>query len=111
MAEGFAYRRVVIKISGEAFCPPGQFGIASDSLDMFAKELLPVYQGALQIAIVVGAGNFFRGRDLVDSRYLRRTTADTMGMLATVINALALVDALNSHGMKACAFSAVEMGG
>lgn len=111
MAEGFAYRRVVIKISGEAFCPPGQFGIASDSLDMFAKELLPVYQGALQMAIVVGAGNFFRGRDLVDSSYLRRTTADTMGMLATVINALALVDALNSHDMKACAFSAVEMGG
>jgi len=105
-----AYRRVVLKISGEAFCKQEQFGISSEPLEAFVKELLPVYQQGLQMGIVVGAGNFFRGRDLVNFRFLRRTTADAMGMLATVINALALVDALTSKGINASAFSAIEIG-
>ena len=110
MAKELAYRRIVLKISGEAFGKQGQFGLSVDSLENFTKELFPVYQQGLQIGIVVGAGNFFRGRDLVNFRFLRRTTADTMGMLATVINALALSDALNSQGIKSCTFSAVPMG-
>ncbi len=106
-----AYRRVLIKVSGESFCGPGRFGIDPSSLEAIADELLGVREMDVQIGLVVGAGNIFRGRPLAETDLITRTTADAMGMLATVMNALALTDALEHHGAEARALTAIPMGG
>ncbi len=109
MSGALRYKRVVLKISGEAFCLPGQTGIDAGALASAVDEILPVVEMGVQMGIVVGAGNFVRGRDLADDPTIGRVTADTMGMLATVINALALRDALAARGVAAEVLGAIPM--
>jgi uridylate kinase len=98
MASQGPYRRVVLKLSGEALCAPGGFGIDPDRLDALARQLAELQALKVQAAVVIGGGNFLRGRALAETGALARTTADAMGMLATVMNALALGDALARRG-------------
>ena len=92
------YRRVVLKISGEGFGKPGGFGIDGKSLRRIAEEILGVAELGGEVAVVVGGGNFLRGATLATESPVHEATAHYMGMLATVINALALQDMLESLG-------------
>jgi uridylate kinase len=93
------YKRVVIKLSGEALMGSQEFGIARDMIRYVAEEIRSVVVLGVQVAIVVGGGNIFRG--IAASSYgMDRTSADHMGMLATVINSLALQDALEKHDVQ-----------
>lgn len=92
------YRRVLLKISGEGFCPPGQLGIQREQLDRVASEIHEVAELGVQLAVVVGGGNFFRGTLFAKDLGIEVATGDYMGMLATVLNALALQEALDRHG-------------
>jgi uridylate kinase len=93
------YQRVVIKLSGEALMGSQEFGIAGDMIRYVAEEIRSVVLLGVQVAIVVGGGNIFRG--IAASSYgMDRTSADHMGMLATVINSLALQDALEKHDVQ-----------
>ena len=102
MAAGEAkYRRIVLKVSGEGLAREGHFGIDEDALAVTAEEIAAVTALGVQVALVIGGGNFFRGRQVADSRRIARPTADTMGMLATTMNALALRDCLEGGGVPA----------
>ena len=90
------YKRVLIKLSGEALCGENGFGINQKTIDKVIKQISEVNDMGVQIGIVIGGGNFWRGRQGTN---MDRTTADHMGMLATVINALALQDALEHKGV------------
>ena len=93
------YKRVVIKLSGEALMGNQEFGIGPDMIRFVAEEIRSVVSLGVQVAIVVGGGNIFRG--IAASSYgMDRTSADHMGMLATVINSLALQDALEKQGVQ-----------
>ena len=109
MATGEPYRRVVLKLSGEALCASGGFGIDPEAIERLAGELKAAHEVGSQIGLVVGGGNFIRGRT-VAAEWLDRAVADSMGMLATVINALALAEALEAAGLDAVATSAVPVG-
>ncbi|MCL1982443.1 MAG: UMP kinase [Clostridiales bacterium] len=100
------YKRVILKISGEALAGENKFGLNEEMLLRVAKEIKEVKALGVQIAIVVGGGNFWRGRA---SKSMDRATADYMGMLATVINAMALQDAFESIGIPTRVQSAIEM--
>jgi uridylate kinase len=102
------YRRVVVKISGEALVGDGKFGIDPGVLDEVALELKGAHDLGTEIAVMVGGGNIFRGLAGAQ-RGMNRVTADLMGMLGTVINALALRDALEDHGMATRVQTAIEM--
>ena len=103
-----AYRRVLLKLSGEFF-GAGQVGVDPDVIAAVAKEIAqPVKQG-VQVAIVVGGGNFFRGAELAQ-RGMERSRADYMGMLGTVMNALALQDFLEQAGVETRVQTAITMG-
>ena len=95
---GPRYRRVLLKISGEGFCPPGGFGIHSEQLERVAGEIGELADLGVQIAVVVGGGNFLRGGHFAKDLGIEIATADYMGMLATVLNALALQEALERRG-------------
>lgn len=99
------YKRVLIKLSGEALSSPGKT-IDYDKLDAVVEALGRISRAGVQMGLVVGGGNIFRGRS---SGEMNRTDADHMGMLATVINAVALKDALLRSGVDACVMSAIEM--
>lgn len=102
------YRRVMLKLSGEALLGKRQHGISPETCAAIAQELKEVTQLGVQLAIVIGGGNIFRG--LAGTKHgLDRTTGDYMGMLATVINALALQDALEKTGVHTRVQSAIEM--
>ena len=102
------FRRVMLKLSGEALMGDRGYGIDPSMLDTVAREIHEVHNAGLQIAIVIGGGNIFRG--LNSSAYgMGRTTADHMGMLATVINSLALGEALNNLGSETRVMSAIDM--
>lgn len=88
------YKRVVLKISGEGFCPPGSFGIHREELDRIANEISNVANLGVQVAVVCGGGNFMRGATFSRDLGIDIATADYMGMLATVLNALSLQEAL-----------------
>lgn len=90
------YKRVLIKLSGEALSGESGFGIDFDVLDKIVEQLTEIHKLGAEIGIVIGAGNFWRGRQ---GGKMDRTTADHMGMLATVINSLALQDALEHKGV------------
>jgi len=92
------YRRVILKISGESFCRPGGFGIDADELDAIAAEIAEAAKVGVEIAVVVGGGNIIRGGDLAATGRIDQSTADYMGMLGTVINGLALKEALERAG-------------
>ncbi len=102
------YRRVVLKLSGEALLGSREHGIAPETCDAIAEEIKEVKTSGVQLAIVIGGGNIFRGL-AGEKRGMDRATADYMGMLATVINALALQDALEKHGVQTRVQSAIEM--
>jgi len=103
-----AYRRVVLKLSGEALMGDRPFGIAPPVLGKVAAEVDRAHQVGTELAIVVGGGNIFRGLAAAEQG-LSRVTGDYMGMLATVINALALRDALQAQGLETRVQSAIEM--
>lgn len=98
--------KVLIKISGEALSGKDGFGINDDAIKHLADEIKNIYDLGVKIAIVVGGGNFFRGRTGGD---IDRATADYMGMLATVMNALALQDTFISKGIRAKAVTSIEI--
>lgn len=103
------YSRVVVKLSGEALCgEKGGFGIHPDALHELAAELASVHRMGVQLAIVVGGGNIFRGLKGA-SAGMDRSQSDYMGMLATVINSLALQDALERAGCATRVMTAIEI--
>src|SRR5512132_1347326 len=102
------YRRVVVKVSGEALMGPDSFGIHQPTLERVAADLLASRRLGVAIAVVVGGGNIFRGVN-VSEKGIPRVTGDVMGMLATVMNALALESALERAGVAARTLSALGM--
>jgi uridylate kinase len=102
------FKRILLKLSGEALAAGQGFGVDPSRIHEVAKELAEVNALGIQIAIVVGGGNFFRGV-AVQAKEMDRVSADHMGMLATVINALALQDALEKQGVYTRVQSAIEM--
>jgi uridylate kinase len=102
------YRRILLKLSGEVLAGSAGYGIDSTMLDYLASEVRSVHQRGVQVGIVIGAGNIFRGVQGT-SHGIARATGDAMGMLATVMNSLALNDALEEHGVSACVQTAIEM--
>ncbi len=109
-AGAFRYRRVLLKISGEAFCRSGGFGVDPDELNVIAREIGNAHHGGkVQLAVVVGGGNIIRGAKLADEGLIDQSTADYMGMLGTVINALALKEALEHIGHPARVLSAMNL--
>jgi uridylate kinase len=105
---GAKYRRVLIKLGGEALANPGGFGISPHMAEEVAAKVLAVRNLDVQVSIVLGAGNIWRGRDGL-AHGMERATADHMGMLATVMNALALADALERLGVTTRVQTAIEM--
>ncbi len=102
------YRRILLKISGEALMGNNSYGIDAGTLQKVADEIKGVHEKGIEIALVVGGGNIFRG--LNSSEYgMKRAPADHMGMLATVINALALGEALNNADLETRIMSAIDM--
>jgi uridylate kinase len=100
------YKRVMLKISGEALAGEKGTGIDTETLGNISDKISEAFNMGVEIAIVVGGGNFWRGRS---GKGMDRTTADHMGMLATVINSLALQDALESRGIQTRVQTAIEM--
>jgi uridylate kinase len=106
---GSGYKRVLVKLSGEAFADPAQgFGIDANIVTSLAKQLAEIQSSGVQIAVVVGGGNIFRGSQAA-AMGMERARADYMGMLATVINGLALADALDQVGSECRVMSAIWM--
>ena len=103
-----SYRRVVIKVSGEYLAGDQSFGIHQPTIDRIASDIIKARELGVEIAVVVCGGNIFRGVE-VSSRGVSRTTGDTMGMLATVMNCLALESALERKGQSARTLSAFVM--
>ena len=102
------YRRVLLKISGEALMGEKAFGLDMDMVGRVAGEIAEVWRAGVQIGLVIGGGNIFRGVSDA-ARGMERTSADYMGMLATVMNALAMENALKQLGVQARVMSAVPM--
>jgi len=103
------YKRILLKLSGESFCKPGQFGIDGVRLKSIAERVLHICQLGPEVAIVVGAGNFLRGKSFSEVSQIPRNTADYMGMLATIINACALQETLEKLGQETRVLSAIEV--
>lgn len=104
------YRRILLKMSGEALIGEGNAVIGPAVLDRIAKEIYEVHQLGVQIGVVLGGGNFFRGATLSQAG-INRITADHMGMLGTLMNALALRDSLERSGLPTRVLSAISMSG
>ncbi|MCC6283851.1 MAG: UMP kinase [Phycisphaerales bacterium] len=103
------FKRVLLKISGEAFCTPDGFGIDPAELRAIAEEIKSAHAVGIQLAVVVGGGNIIRGAALAGTGQIPQATADYMGMLGTVINALALRERLVKIGVDSRAMSALEI--
>ena len=108
MSKTYKYKRVLLKLGGEALAPSNGAGIDPKQADRVADVISSVTSQGVQIAIVVGAGNLWRGSTGTDSG-MERTIADHMGMLATVMNAIALQDALERSGISTRVQTAIEM--
>ena len=100
------YKRVLLKLSGEALAGPKGFGLDTETIANISKTIKECVDMGVEICIVVGGGNFWRGRT---GESMDRTRADHMGMLATVINSLALLDSLEQQGLNARVQTAIEM--
>ncbi|MCD4782918.1 MAG: UMP kinase [Candidatus Eremiobacteraeota bacterium] len=100
------YSRILLKLSGEAFSGGKGFGIDIDTVRGYAQEIREIHDEGIQMAIVVGGGNFWRGRS---APHMDRATADQMGMMATVVNALGLRDAIEKEGVQARVQTAIEI--
>lgn len=107
---GLAYKRVLLKVSGEVLAGDQNFGIQPEFLNSVAGQIADAAKAGLEIAIVIGAGNIFRGMELA-ARGGDRVTADMMGMLGTIINSLALAEAITKMGVPAKVFSMLTMPG
>mgnify|MGYP003574340174 FL=1 len=107
-AEPSNYKRVLLKLSGEALMADQDYGIDAKMLARVASEIAAVVNMGVEVALVIGGGNIFRGAGLVQSG-IDRVTGDHMGMLATVINSLAMQDALEKQGMTCRVMSAVKI--
>ncbi len=103
------YKRILLKLSGESFCEPGEFGINGSSLESLAERIVEICKLGPQVAIVVGAGNILRGETFSRRSHIPRNTADYMGMLATIINACALQETLEERGQPTRILSAIEV--
>ena len=102
------YRRIILKVTGEVLAGAQRYGIDSVMVRGFAEEIQEVHDMGCEMALVIGGGNIFRGLEGTEGG-MERATADTMGMLATVINSLALQDALEKIGVSTRVMSAIEM--
>lgn len=100
------YKRIVLKLSGEALAGSNTLGIDMDYVNLIAKQVKKIYDSGVETGIVVGGGNFWRGRD---ENNIDRATSDYMGMLGTVMNALALQDSLEKLGVITRVQTAIEM--
>lgn len=103
------YRRVILKISGESFAKPGQFGIDPEELGVIASEIAEAAKVGSEVAVVVGGGNMIRGAELAREGQIDQSTADYMGMLGTVINGMALKVALENLGQPTRLMSAIDI--
>lgn len=103
------YRRVLLKISGEGFCPPGGFGVNPEQLHYISREIADVHQLGVQLGVVCGGGNFLRGARFAEELGIALPTADYMGMLGTVLNALALQEGLERLGITTRVQSALTI--
>ena len=103
-----AYQRVLLKLSGEALMGDRSYGIDPSVAEQIAQEMIDVRELGVELAVVIGGGNIFRGL-AASAKGMDRTTADNMGMLATVMNALALSDALERQGAQTRVLTALEM--
>jgi uridylate kinase len=111
MADGskkMAYKRILLKISGEALMGDGDFGIDPAVIDRTSVEIKELVDAGVEVALVIGGGNIFRGISLA-AEGMSRTTGDYMGMLATVINALSMQDALERHDVDVRVLSAIPI--
>jgi len=106
--EGLKFKRILLKLSGESLAGPGGFGIDPLQAEAIARRVKDVRAMGVEVAIVIGAGNLWRGKQGID-RGMDRATADYMGMLATVMNAMALMDALERANVYTRVQSAIEM--
>jgi uridylate kinase len=102
------YKRILLKLSGESLMGEKQYGIDSERVAQYAQDIKAVHTGGVQIAIVIGGGNIFRGLS-AEKAGMDRVQADYMGMLATVINSMALQDALEKLGIKTRLMTAIKM--
>jgi len=102
------YKRILLKLSGEALMGNKGFGIDNDRLALYAHEIKDIYEAVVQIGIVIGGGNIFRGIQAEEGG-MERTQGDYMGMLATMINSMALQASLEKQGMHTRLLSAIEM--
>jgi uridylate kinase len=102
------YKRILLKLSGESLMGEKQYGIDNDRVRQYAEDIKAVHATGLEIAIVIGGGNIFRGLSAEKSG-MDRAQADYMGMLATVINSMALQDALEKVGLKTRLLTAIKM--
>lgn len=102
------YRRVLLKLSGEALMGPKDFGLDSETVDRITDEIIAVHEMGVQVSLVIGAGNIFRGVSQA-AESIERTSADYIGMLATVMNALAVQSMLESKGVETRVQSAIPM--
>src|ERR1700732_4015194 len=102
------YKRILLKLSGEALAGTATFGIDADRVKALGREVADVAAAGVQVGVVVGGGNIFRGVAAA-ARNMDRVTGDHMGMLATVINSLALQDALEQMGVATRVMRAIQM--
>src|SRR5215472_18682146 len=103
-----SYQRILLKLSGEALAGAASFGIDAERVKALAREVADVAAAGVQVGVVVGGGNIFRGLALAAQK-MDRVTGDHMGMLATVINGLAVSDALEQIGIPTRVMSAIQM--
>jgi uridylate kinase len=104
-----AYKRVLLKISGEGFCHEGGFGIEAPELEGIARQCVEVARMGVELAIVVGGGNFIRGATFAEDGHIPRATADYMGMLSTILNAVALQETMEAMGQPTRVQSAISV--
>lgn len=102
------YHRILLKLSGEALQGPEGFGLHAPTLTAVAEQIRAIHELGVEVALVVGGGNIFRGAQIANAQ-IDRVTKDQMGMMGTVINGLALRDVLTAHGMSAELMSAIPM--
>ena len=103
-----AFQRILLKLSGEALMGPSEYGLDAQTVEQLAHELVEVREGGLEIALVIGGGNIYRGMAAA-AEGMDRATGDYMGMLATVLNSLAVQEALERHGADTRVLSAITV--
>jgi uridylate kinase len=103
-----AFKRILLKLSGEALMGPSDYGLDAQTVDSLAHELVDVREAGLEVALVIGGGNIYRGMAAA-AEGMDRATGDYMGMLATVLNSLAVQEALERHGANTRVLSAITV--